>query len=486
MLLCVLFNLVLSQWTRGAIRSTEELAIACVTASSLYLLGLWTLRASGFRWVPYPPLSDAYHVKLASKDRWIDRRWTAAFLGVAILTTYAVTLNQKFDADTQARLAELSRRIAGRGEAIIVSEQSIFGAALKSLTEESVPIEVLESRDLSRLYLTDGAITDDDLALLSRWPRLSALDLAGTDIGDEALKYLSGFKLYSLNLSRTKVTPQGVAKLLDENPSITGITLRGMQLTDDQFQLLYRPNISGWDLANNQLTDTGVKPLWENDVVNSLNLSANPITLATFDATTRIGSLYLHADDCPLDDATIGKLLAAGVLSGLTLGKTNLTPSGLAGLLNSGIRIDLRSGSFTEQELASIDPICNYFSIVGCDITGDFLTHWTRPPDYIIMRDCKVSDKQIIAWSKLNWQPLGLAFQNEALTDRSIPALRKLAPTGELAIMGSKITATELYGLGSMNFSLIVASTDYSPEEIRNLKRACPKLTLQSSFYPRE
>ncbi|MEZ6080204.1 MAG: hypothetical protein R3C56_32405 [Pirellulaceae bacterium] len=58
-------------------------------------------------------------------------------------------------------------------------------------------------------------------------------------------------------------------------------------MTDDQLQLIYRPNISGWDLANNQLTDAGVKQLWENAVVQLLNLSANPITLATFDSSTR-------------------------------------------------------------------------------------------------------------------------------------------------------------------------------------------------------
>ncbi|MEO8268238.1 MAG: hypothetical protein ABI557_00880, partial [Aureliella sp.] len=33
---------------------------------------------------------------------------------------------------------------------------------------------------------------------------------------------------------------------------------------------------------------------------------------STFDATTRVGTLYLRADDCPLDDATAGRLLAAG------------------------------------------------------------------------------------------------------------------------------------------------------------------------------
>lgn len=486
LLLCILFNLVLYQWTRRAISSIEELVVVCVAASSLHLLGLWSLRASGFRWVANAPMSDAYHAKLASQDRWIDRRWTATFIGIAVLTTLAVALNQKLDADSLARLTELSRRIAGRGEAIYASEQRIIWASLKSLSEESVPIEILESNDLGSLYLTDGSISDDDLALLKRWPRLVSLDLAGTDIGDEALKYLSSLKLYSLNLSRTKVTAQGVAKLLEEIPSISMLSLRGLQLTDDQLKLIYRPNISGWDLADNQLTDAGVKPLWENAKVNSLNLSANPITLATFDSTTRVGTLYLTADDCPLDDATAGKLLAAGVVSSLTLGKTNLTPFGLAGLLNAGIRIDLRSGSFTEKELASIDPICNYLSIVGCDITGDFLTRWTRPPDYLFMRECKVSDDQIIAWSKLDWQPLGLAFQNEDLSDRSIPAFRKLAPKQELAIMGSKITAAGLRELGSTGLGLVVSPTDYTPEEIRNLKRAYPKLGLRFPFFPRE
>lgn len=486
LVLCILFNLVLYQWTKSVISSFEEVAVVCAIASSLYLLGLLTLRASGLRWVSNVPMSDAYHVKLAGEDRWIGRRWTAVFIGIAILTTFAVSVNQRLDADSLARFTKLSREIADRGEALIGSEQRIFGAALKSLSEESIPIEVLESNDLHSLYLTDSSVTNDDLALLKRWPRLSTLDLAGTDIGDEALKHLSSLKIHSLNLSRTKVTPQGVAKLLEEAPSISSLTLRGLHLTDDQLQQIYRPNISGWDLANNQLTDAGVKQLWENGKVNSLNLSANPITVAAFDSTTRIGSLYLTADDCPLDDATVGKLLAAGVLDGVALGKTKLTPIGLSGLLNSRIRIDLSAGSFTEVELALIDPSCSYLSIVGCDITGDFLTHWSRPPEYLLMRGCKVTDQQIIAWSKLDWQPLGLAFQNEDLTDRSIPALRRLAPKQELAIMGSKITAAGLIELSSTDLSLVVSSTDYTPTEIRILKRAFPKLVLQFPFFPRE
>ncbi len=60
-----------------------------------------------------------------------------------------------------------------------------------------------------------------------------------------------------------------------------------------------------WPLFDGEqgiLTDAGVKQLWENSDVNSLNLSANPITTATFDATTRVGALYLIADDLGWQD----------------------------------------------------------------------------------------------------------------------------------------------------------------------------------------
>jgi Leucine Rich repeat len=484
MLLCILFNLVLSQWTRGAFRSFQEVAVVCITATSLYLLGLLSLRLSGFRWVPNAPMSDAYRLGLSNQDRWIGRRWTAAFVGVAILTTFTVAQNQKFEAETQTRLGDLSKKMVGRGEAIMAMEQEIVGACLDSLSEDRVSIEVLESRELRTLCLSGSSITNEDLALLKRWPNLSHLDLSYTPIDDEALEYISGLRLFSLNLSQTRVTANGLAKLLDEIPSISTLTLRGMQLSDDELKLIYRPGIRSWDLSDNNLTDAGVKSLWEDDGVFVLNLSANPITLATFDSTTRAGQIALIADDSPLDDATAGKLVAAGIVSSITLGKTKITPLGLSGLMTSGIRIELRSGSFTEEDLVSIDPTCSHLSIVNCDLTGDFLTRWTKPPVTLLMRGTRVSDQQILAWSKLDWQPMGLAFLNEGLTDRSIPAIRKLAPTSSLVIAGSDITATGLRELGLTDLELVIAYLDFTAEEIRSLKKIYPKLHVRANLIP--
>lgn len=381
-----------------------------------------------------------------------------------------------------ARFVEIANEMSIAGGSIQVHGQEILGVTLSSLSRESIPAELRDSATLRWLSIKSSSVSDDDLEQLQQWPNLLTVDLSDTNVTDAVFPYLEGRNIYSLDLSNTKVTAAGLAKYLKAHSCVRSVAFRNMQLTDDQLPSLYQPNIVVWDLASNRLTDQGVKALWENDLVGGLNLSANPITSAAFDATTRSALVQLTCEDCPIDDPTVNKLVVAGLVNYIHLGKTGITPQGLASLM-SNCGILLRPGSFSEEELGSIDPACGNvsLSIVDCQVTGDFLTKWTRQPISLTMMRTKLSDEQVIAWSKTNWRPRSLFFFGHDLTDRCLPALRKLGPT-HLQIAHGRISAAGLIEQIPTTTNLVIDACDYSPQELRLLRKSFPHITVQ--VYP--
>lgn len=473
--LCVLFNVLLTQWTRTALVTFGEVAIVCLTALSIYLLGLISLRASGFRWQSYTTTSDALLVDQAGRDRWISRIWTAVFIAFAIVTSLILAHRQRLMDDQDSKFVNLARSMSERGEAISGTNQGVRGGALKSLSPERIPKEILECKELISLSLNNSDVRDQDLAMLRTWPQLRSIDLSDTQVGDEVFEHLESVdKLSFLNLSRTRVTAEGLARFVAKKSSLNGMYLQGLQLTDDQFQQIYQPSIVGWDLADNRLTDSGVQAIWENDNVTLLNLARNPITVAALDPKNRKGKkLNLKAIDIPLDDATAAQLVAAGAIRSLTVGKgTQMTVAGLESTISAGVDIHLLPGGFSEEQLATISPIFSrqLFGISDDNIRGEFLLHWTSRPTSLAVISASITDREVIRWADLDWKLEHLHLEGQGLTDQCLPAIRKLDPAN-FSFTNTKFTAQGLYSQGPTRAILSIHATDFTPQEIRLLKQ---------------
>jgi Leucine-rich repeat (LRR) protein len=97
--------------------------------------------------------------------------------------------------------------------------------------------EGLES--IQKLVLPGAKVTDKGLAMLSRFPRLTVVDLSSTPVTDEGLKVFKEMPLLeSLSLNNTRITDVGLTTI-SEHPSLkelrlsqTGITDLGLSLLD--------------------------------------------------------------------------------------------------------------------------------------------------------------------------------------------------------------------------------------------------------------
>lgn len=310
-----------------------------LVACAVYLPGLWSLRACGYRWKPIIATSDDDAIcRVALQDRFSARLATMCYLSLAMLASltqhYADYLKQR-KLDT---VLAIRKEFSDRGEAIKASSNLIYGIKLRSLHRDRLSEPLLDRlADHYEVTLAKSDIVDDDLQLLSLAPALYSLDLSHTAVTDKALKHLDSLKtLKYLKISGTKITPKALSEFLDKHRSIESLSLEDMELTDEQFKAIYKPWIEEWRLAGNKLTDEGVDTMISNDTVHFVDLSRNPISHNAFSVTTRQSRIMIQADDCPLDDATVLKLVKAGLLSELILGRSSVTPVGLTYVLDMG------------------------------------------------------------------------------------------------------------------------------------------------------
>lgn len=108
--------------------------------------------------------------------------------------------------------------------------------ALVALSGDFAGLVSLADGDVWRLDAYDQPVTDEQLALLSRFHKLQMLDLSGTDITDSGLTHLSGLRhLDDLNLCDTDVSDAGLFHLsaLDELSvlNLRGTNVRGAGLS---------------------------------------------------------------------------------------------------------------------------------------------------------------------------------------------------------------------------------------------------------------
>lgn len=81
--------------------------------------------------------------------------------------------------------------------------------------------ELLKLKDATELILTDSAVSSHDIRQLpSLFPVLTVLDLAGTSVTDAEITALIAMtSLQRIDLTRTKVTTTGHARLKAANPT---------------------------------------------------------------------------------------------------------------------------------------------------------------------------------------------------------------------------------------------------------------------------
>jgi serine/threonine protein kinase len=116
---------------------------------------------------------------------------------------------------------------------------------------------------LQHLVLANTTTSDDDLSSLAGIPSLEALNLSGTQITDTGLRSISSIRLRILDLSKTKISNDGLKILCDDygvGGNVAVLNLSGTGITDAGVQSLGRmKRLRELRVDGTRMTDQGIE-----------------------------------------------------------------------------------------------------------------------------------------------------------------------------------------------------------------------------------
>lgn len=230
---------------------------------------------------------------------------------------------------TDQSLAQLCDALATRSDHYIIElgHTTITNAGLKVIKR----LPNLVVLGLESPHIDGGAFTHLNSSTLQQ------LKLPGCNISDQdILSLTTEFKSINLSdLSRTKVTSQGIAQLV-KNKSLGELILDDLPVTDDLLATLTTGPISKFSLARTKITDAGLASFAKCSRIYSLDLSGTRITNAGLVKLPLRGPGILYFEvklaDTLLDDNALPHLLKMSPFIELDLSGTKITDKTLQAL----------------------------------------------------------------------------------------------------------------------------------------------------------
>lgn len=218
---------------------------------------------------------------------------------------------------------------------------------LASITLWKVPHDakilsyIKDSPSLSRLDLYPESkvpiFTDDDVAILTRWPNLVTVGIRATTITDRSLPVLLSLpKLTNLTVNRSQISNSGFRKLA-QHPSINQLGIEASEIDDRALDVL--PNATQLSrlslLGNTRITDEGLRYLKFLPRLEHLDVSYGLITDMGLDHIAEVSTLksllFLNHDRTDrITDEGLKHLERSRSLRTLRMTRTSITPEGIA------------------------------------------------------------------------------------------------------------------------------------------------------------
>ncbi|XP_072893968.1 NACHT, LRR and PYD domains-containing protein 3-like [Hemitrygon akajei] len=345
-----------------------------------------------------------------------------------------------------------------KGQELRLGENKLGDSGVKlvsaALPNPECKIQKLE---LGYVGLTDcGA--EDLASALSTNQTLTELNLSGNELGDSGVKLVTAAlrkseckiqKLWLYGVGLTDSGAEDLASALSTNQTLTELELSGNELGDSGVKLvsasLRNPEckIQKLELVDVGLTDSGTDDLASalrtNSSLTELGLSGNELG----DSGVKLVSAALRNPECKIQ-----KLGLYGV-----------------GLTDSGAE-DLASALSTNQTLTELDLSVNELGDSGVKLVSAALRNPECKIQKLELRDVGLTDsgaEDLVSILSTNPSLTELYLASNSLTDRSVPALRRLIMT---------LRSLKRIGLEKNRFS------ETGGKELRSLRGVRPGLTV--------
>ena len=284
--------------------------------------------------------------------------WLAIAVALAIAPVSLWLLRSQFPAATQEPLAAQPRPADDdkKGNARIQepppkggisdAERKILGPKVVPPTPEQLrAIAILKQlnakfkfdepgRPIVHVNFPPGTVVDDVLEDLLPLTEIGVMGLQGTQITDEGLKHVAGFKkMFQLYLGQTKVTDVGLKELAN-HPRLEHLGLENTRVTDDgihtlaPLKTLKYLNIGGTAITDGCLKDIG--GLRQMEMLCLYSTSVTDAGMKELKELTKLRTILLN--DTAITNAGIKELAPLTQLKKINATNTGITEVGLNAL----------------------------------------------------------------------------------------------------------------------------------------------------------
>lgn len=236
------------------------------------------------------------------------------------------------------------------------------------------------------LNLADSDVTDEALTDIKSL-NVVHLNLSGTQISDQGLTYLSGHEYCQLlDLSYTQCSSNGLNNVVTSLP-LQSLILRGIKLSEDTLEALGQcTQLMLLNLANTNVQDQWLAALRKVETLEYLILYQTEVTGKTLNQLTNLS--YLDLSFCPVDSRAIEQLNLLTNLASLHLMGIKLSHEAVKHFASTNVtHLNLSNSSLTNRDLRTLSsmPELKELFVRNCDISvNEFERFQSRNTDCVI------------------------------------------------------------------------------------------------------
>ncbi|MFK7738564.1 MAG: hypothetical protein AB8B50_21245 [Pirellulaceae bacterium] len=401
-----------------------------------------------------------------------------AFAVVGSLLTYGLQLRR------DALLVEINgfaRSIYEEGGVVQASNYEVTLVKLPPSADDSTVAKLLRYRGIDALDLSDTQVTDACVATLRQFPKLARLNVSRSQLTPDGVAPLLDLALTELKIAGLQGSKERWCELLKNNSSIFALDISDLGLTFSELEPLFDALPSQLAIRGCQLTDAELIRLLEPSRLGSylsLDVGDNELDGSCLSAKELAGfSLEeLRLQGNPLLDAELQKAATSGVaINNLYLGDDSLTDAAIPDVLAlCSYGLHLENGTISESGVASSKLAgLQTLALNGTDFSGLGFEDAIARGLTVLLRGSGVKDSDLAEVLSAAWVSLDLS--DTSVTDAALDALTGSSMIFDVDLSRTDVTAGGLSDSDWRNVKVLkIAWGQFTSEELKRIRKLTP------------